>query len=120
MESLGNPQGRGGQVGLHGGTARSPGRTRLPPSIHRDDLVSVGLEHVDDVAADSSGRPHDRDGPGCVRNRAASQAPRQRGLRFDAAHGRVSRPRDVIARLDDSSCSHLSLMRRMGGAEMDT
>jgi len=101
---------------LHGGTARSPGRTRLPLSLHRDDFASVGLDHVVDVAADSPTAMV----LGCLRNRAASHAPPQRGVRFDAAHGRVSRPRDVIARLDDSSCLHLSLMRRMGRPEMDT
>ena len=101
---------------MHGGTARSPGRTRLPLSLHRDDFASVGLDHVDDVAADS----HDRDRSWGDCGILLPLAPPQRGVRFDTAHGRVSRPRDVIARLDDSSSLHLSLMRRMGGPEMDT
>jgi hypothetical protein len=32
----------------------------------------------------------------------------QCGVRFDAAHGRVCLPRDVIAGLDDSECLHLT------------
>jgi hypothetical protein len=32
----------------------------------------------------------------------------QRGLCFDATHGRVCRLRDAIARLDDSPCLHVT------------
>jgi hypothetical protein len=46
--------------------------------------------------------------------------PPHHGVLFDAAHRGVCRPRDSIARLDDSYRLHVFLGRRTGGAEIDT